>query len=302
MFWHFVTVNLCRILQQRPTILVSGKNGQLGNEFVSIHMSYPQYRFIFLDRTSLDLTDLRLLPGLFEQYRPAYFINTAAYTAVDKAETERDVALLVNGKAPGMIAGQCQKYGTTLIHLSTDYVFNGQGKAPYQPTEKTAPINFYGESKRLGELAALESNKNTIIIRTAWVYSVFGHNFVKTMLRLMSERSSIKVVQDQIGAPTYARDLAVDIMRIIEKRAEHKGIYHYSNKGVISWYDFACAIRDLSNLQCTVLPVNTDAFPTPAKRPAYSVLDTSALQSDYGITPRTWDRALKECLGYLNRL
>ncbi|UAY54637.1 dTDP-4-dehydrorhamnose reductase [Arachidicoccus terrestris] len=285
-----------------PTIIVTGKNGQLGSELLALHMSYPGYRFVFLDRNQLDFASLKELKALFETYRPDFFINAAAYTAVDKAETDKKLAMEVNGEAVGKIAKACYENGTRLIHISTDYVFDGQAKSPYQPDHCTSPVNFYGESKLKGEQLAMAGNKATIIIRTAWVYSAYGHNFVKTMLRLMSERPSIGVVSDQFGAPTYARDLAVAIMTIIEQGAQRTGIYHFSNAGKISWYDFACAIRDKTGLSCQINPITTADFPTPAKRPAYSVLDTSSLNRDYGVQPRGWQDALQECLGYLQRI
>ncbi|GAB3362108.1 dTDP-4-dehydrorhamnose reductase [Arachidicoccus ginsenosidivorans] len=285
-----------------PTIIVTGKNGQLGSELLDIHMSYPGYKFVFLDRNQLDLAKPEQFEAIFEQYKPAFFINAGAYTAVDKAETEKELAMAVNGIAPGKIATLCREYGAKLIHISTDYVFDGNGTAPYMPDQATHPLNYYGQTKLKGEESALAHNPGTIIIRTAWVYSAYGHNFVKTMLRLMSERPSINVVGDQYGAPTYARDLALAIMDIIGKGAAHQGIYHFSNEGKISWYDFARAIRDLAGLTCAVNEITTADFPTPAKRPAYSVLDKGSLIRDYGIQPRDWQVALKECLGYLQRL
>ena len=285
-----------------PTIIVTGTNGQLGSALLALHMSYPGYKFVFLDRKQLDFVSLKELDSLFETYKPAYFINAAAYTAVDKAETDRKSAMEVNGDAVGKIAKACYENGTRFVHVSTDYVFDGQAESPYRSEHPTSPVNFYGESKLKGEQLAMANNMGTIIIRTAWVYSVYGHNFVKTMLRLMSERPSVGVVSDQFGAPTYARDLAVAIMTIVEQGAQHTGVYHFSNAGKISWYDFACAIRDKAGLHCQVNPITTADFPTPAKRPAYSVLDTSRLNKDYGVQPRDWQDALQECIGYLQRI
>lgn len=286
----------------RPTILITGKSGQLGSELMAIQMSYPGYQFVFLDRTALNLATLEGLRELFEEHRPRYFINAGAYTAVDKAESERETALAVNGQAPAQIAEYCKNYGTTLIHISTDYVFDGKGTRPYRPGHPTAPVNFYGQTKLIGEEAAMSANPATIIIRTAWVFSTYGHNFVKTMLRLMQQRSTISVVNDQIGAPTYARDLAVVIMTIIDKGAQHYGPYHFSNAGKISWYDFAVAIKEKAKLNCEVTAIPTEQFPTPARRPHYSVLDTTSLTRDYGIQPRDWQSALQECLSYMERL
>jgi len=285
-----------------PTILVTGKNGQLGSELMGIQMSYPGYRFVFLDRKDLDLSTLEGLSGLFEQYQPAFFVNAGAYTAVDKAESDKELAMSVNGIAPGKIAAICKQFGTKLIHVSTDYVFDGNGEYPYLPDHPTSPVNYYGQSKLQGEQAAMEANNASIIIRTAWVYSAYGNNFVKTMLRLMNERPSIGVVSDQFGAPTYARDLAIAIMDIIEKGAGHYGIYHFSNEGKITWWDFAVAIKEIAGLNCQVNPISTADFPTPAKRPAYSVLDKDKLKKDYDVQPRDWKAALKECMGYLERI
>ena len=284
-----------------PTILVTGKNGQLGSELSGIQMSYPRYKFVFLGRDNLDLASLDGLLSLFEQYQPAFFVNAGAYTAVDKAESDKELAWAVNGIAPGKIAALCKQFGTTLIHISTDYVFDGNGQSPYLPNHPTAPINYYGETKLQGEQAALQANEATIVIRTAWVFSAYGNNFVKTMLRLMNERDVIGVVSDQYGAPTYARDLAVAIMDIIEKGANKYGIYHFSNEGKISWWDFAMAIKEIAGLNCQVNPIATPDFPTPAKRPAYSVLNKDKLKMDYGIQPRDWKLALRECMGYLQR-
>ena len=280
---------------------MTGKNGQLGSELLSLQLSYPDYKLVFLDRNDLDLSSLEGLSDLFEHYRPTFFVNAGAYTAVDKAESEKELALAVNGIAPGKIAALCQQFNTKLIHISTDYVFDGNGEHPYLTDHPTRPVNFYGLSKLQGEMAALKENEATIIIRTAWVYSAHGHNFVKTMLRLMNERPSIGVVSDQYGAPTYARDLALCIMDIIEKGADHYGIYHFTNEGKISWWDFAMAIKEMAGLSCQVNPITTAEFPTPAKRPAYSVLDKQRLKKDYGIIPRDWKVALKECMGYVQR-
>ncbi|HTN36262.1 MAG TPA: dTDP-4-dehydrorhamnose reductase [Arachidicoccus sp.] len=287
---------------KKPTILVTGKNGQLGSELLGIHMSYPDFTFVFLDRESLDLSSETAIDAAFEKYRPAFFINCAAYTAVDKAEEEQNATAAINTTAVGIIARLSARFDTTLIQLSTDYVFDGQGTRPYLPADPTDPINFYGLSKQKGEEKAITQNPKSVVIRTSWVYSSYGKNFVKTMLRLMDERPEISVVDDQIGSPTYAKDLAVAIMAIVEAKKPHYGIYHFSNDGVITWYDFAKEIRDLAGLSCKINQVPSSAFPTPAKRPAYSVLDKTSLQKDYGIKLRNWKLALRECLGYLERL
>lgn len=283
----------------KPVILVTGKQGQLGWELTQLADAYPQFNFVFLDRTELDLSDPQSIQKCIGQYRPAYFINCAAYTAVDKAETEQALAYQVNAEAPGTIADACRKQGATLITISTDYVFNGRGTKPYATDEATDPVNYYGYSKQVGEQLALTNNPATIIIRTSWVYSSHGNNFVKTMLRLMKDRDTLNVVADQVGSPTYARDLATAILQIIvqlEKGNKQYGIFHYSNAGVTNWSDFARAIAQQASLSCRVNGITTAEYPTPAKRPAYSVMDTSKISTTYGIVMRDWKEALQECI------
>lgn len=285
----------------KPLVAVTGKKGQLGYELEQLSVKYQDaFTFLFAGRDMLDLSKPASIPAFFERYHPVYFINCAAYTAVDKAENEQEAAFVVNAESVGIIAQQCHIHHCTLISISTDYVFDGKGTKPYQTDSLTDPVNYYGYTKWMGEKLALENNEHTIIIRTSWVYSTHGNNFVKTMLRLMKERPELKVVSDQIGSPTYAADLADAILQVItslEKGNTHYGIYHYSNTGVISWYDFATAIRDLSGLPCNVLPQPGSAYPTPAKRPAYSVMDTSLIAKDFGITLKDWHASLESCLG-----
>lgn len=287
----------------KPIIAVTGRNGQLGYELEQLSDAFSdQFEFIFADRNVLDLERATSIADFFQKYHPAYFINCAAYTAVDKAETEQEAAYLINAEAIGIIAQQCHIHNTTLIHLSTDYVFSGNGIVPYQTDTPADPVNYYGYTKWLGEKLALENNQRTIVIRTSWVYSLHGNNFMKTMLRLMKERTEIKVVSDQTGSPTYAADLAEAILQVIRKLEQgniHYGIYHYSNDGVISWYDFALAIRDKENFSCTVLPIPTSAYPTPAKRPVYSVMDKTSLVNDFGIQLKNWEESLDQCLSLL---
>lgn len=281
------------------TVLVSGKNGQLGSELLNIHMSYPHFRFIFLGKEELDLASQMSIHLAFEQYKPDYFINCGAYTQVDKAETERDVAEKINGNNIGYIAQLCKQFTATLVHISTDYVFDGNSKQPYKADDRTNPVNFYGQTKLHGEELALKENDKTIIIRTAWVYSSHGKNFVKTMLRLMQERNEISVVNDQFGTPTYARDLAIAICDIISADKKKYGIYHFTNSGVISWFDFAVEIKKLAKLDCKINAISTTQFPTPAKRPHYSVLDKSGIEQDYAVKLKDWKESLGECLQYL---
>lgn len=288
----------------KTCIAVSGKNGQLGNELIRLAAAYANsFDFVFAGHEQLDITSEEAVAGFFAKYKPAYFINCAAYTAVDKAETEKETAYAVNALAPGSIAKQCAQYGTTLITISTDYVFNGNAGHPYQPGDATDPVNYYGYTKLAGERLALQNNPRTLVIRTSWVYSDHGNNFVKTMLRLMKERDAISVVNDQLGSPTYAADLAKAIMQIISVYQEgntHYGICHYSNKGVISWYDFALAIRDLAGLSCIVHPIPTTKYPTPAKRPAYSVMDTGVIEKDFSLHIPGWKESLQVCLSKRN--
>lgn len=281
---------------EKPVIIVSGKSGQLGCELKDASLSFPRFEFHFFDRAELDIASDNAITAVFEKYRPAYFINTAAYTAVDKAETEQELAYLINAEATGNIANTCKAYGSKLIHISTDYVFNGNGSAPYKETDVTDPVNYYGYTKWMGEQLALQNNPLSIVIRTSWVYSVYGSNFVKTMLRLMKERSDLNVVNDQFGTPTYAKDLAEAIMQIIDQHNFHPGIYHFSNEGAINWYQFATAIKEIKQLNCNVHPIPSSQYPTPAKRPAYSVLSKEKIQSAFGIQLKPWQQSLAECL------
>ncbi len=287
----------------KPVIAITGKNGQLGYELEQLTNAYSdRFQFVFTDRNSLDIGQPSSISDFFEKNTPAYFINCAAYTAVDKAETEQATAYQINAEAVGLIALQCNLHHCTLFQISTDYVFNGKGTEPYQTDSPTDPVNYYGFTKWTGEKLAMDNNAHTIIIRTSWVYSVHGNNFVKTMLRLMKDRPEIKVVSDQIGSPTYAADLAEAILQIIdalEKGNTHYGVYHYSNEGVISWYDFAATIRDKAALPCKVLPIPSADYPTPAKRPGYSVMDKTSLQNDFGIQFKNWQESLSRCLAAL---
>jgi dTDP-4-dehydrorhamnose reductase len=279
-------------------ILVSGSNGQLGSELKEIASQFKNYEFIFLSRTELSIANSNALEEQFVIHQPSYFINCAAYTAVDKAEEEKEMAEEINGRAVGVIATLCRKYYCRLIHISTDYVFNGQAKSPLKEDDPVDPVNAYGETKLMGERLAMQ-NTDAIIIRTSWVYSKYGKNFVKTMKRLMGEKDSVSVVSDQVGSPTYAADLAEAIMEIITTGKWEPGIYNYSNSGVISWFEFASEIKNLLHSKCEVLPISTAQFPTPAKRPAYSVLDKSKIKNVYNITTRDWKESLIKCMNKL---
>lgn len=281
-----------------PTILVTGANGQLGNELRVIAAQQNSYIFLFAGREELSIENEDAVNGFFATHTIDYCINCAAYTAVDKAESEKEHAFLMNAAAVGILARACTLHNAQLIHISTDYVFDGTATEPYVETAGTNPVSVYGQSKLLGEEMAMQFAPAGIIIRTAWVYSSFKHNFVKTMLRLMNERESINVVSDQLGCPTYAADLAAAIMQIITsgKSKVNPGIYHYSNAGITNWYEFAVAIKKLSGSNCIVNPITTEQYPTPAKRPAYSVLDTTKIKKTFGIEIPGWEDSLRACL------
>ena len=280
----------------KKNILVTGANGQLGQEFRENATLFLQFNFLFVTKDELSIADENGVAIFFKNIPIHICINCAAYTAVDKAESERELATTVNATAVGYLAKACRIYNAKFIHISTDYVFDGNGTNPYTEKKQTNPVNFYGETKLEGEIIAQKENEETIIIRTAWVYSSYGNNFVKTMMRLMKERESIGVVNDQFGCPTYAADLARAIMQIIISNNFISGIYHYSNKGKISWYDFAKEISLQIESHCVVNGITTAQFPTPAARPSYSVLDTTKIADTFNIVIPEWKDSLKKCL------
>ena len=283
---------------ENKTILVTGANGQLGSEMQVITIAYPNYNFLFVTKEKLAIDDEEAVKQYFLNHKIDYCVNCAAYTAVDKAETEVENALLINGTAVGNLAAICKLNNTQFIHVSTDYVFDGTATVPYKEDNAVSPVNSYGATKLKGEELALQNDPESIIIRTSWVYSSFGNNFVKTMLRLMKDKEQISVVSDQVGCPTYAADLASVIMQIIvsENSAAHAGIYNYSNAGVINWHQFAVAIKELSGSKCSVNPIPSSQYPTPAKRPSYSVLDTTKIQENFNILIPEWKDSLQKCL------
>lgn len=287
-------------------ILITGGNGQLAQALNSLNGPWQDLQLFFENKNNLPIDDEVALRNWFNIHKPKFCINTAAYTAVDKAESDQETAYRINATAVELLAKICAEYNTYLIHISTDYVFDGNSATPLKEDQPTAPINVYGASKLAGEIAAIKANPDIMIIRTAWVYSIFGNNFVKTMVRLMKERDLLKVVNDQIGAPTYACDLAWVIQKIINDTAFRSsywkpGIYHYSNKGKISWYDFAKAIANKINATTTIEGIPSSEYPTPAARPAFSLLDTSKIQEAYQISIPDWEYSLDKCLRLLNQ-
>lgn len=283
-------------------VLVTGANGQLGWELAQAAGSFPAFEFVFVDRNAMDLSN----PGEFEAvialFAPDAIINTAAYTAVDKAETETELAHTINAEAVAQLAKIAKQKNIPFITYSTDYVFNGNATTPYLTDTTLAPVNYYGKTKADGEQMALAENPATIIIRTSWVFSSHGNNFVKTMMRLMKDKDALNIVGDQKGRPTFAKDLALATIQIIKALNEGKsikGIYHYANTGETTWFGFAEKIKALAGLTCNLTAISTAQFPTPAKRPTYSVLDTQKIENDLGITIPNWETALKQCIDQL---
>ncbi len=285
----------------KPIVLVTGKNGQLGNELQLLAPHFPHYHFEFTDVEELDITDKKKVDIFFAENKPVACINAAAYTAVDKAETDRELSMKINAESVGILAQNCNQIGARLIHISTDYVFDGTANEPYNEDYPVNPVNYYGLTKLKGEEKAIEHNSSSIIIRTSWVYSFFGNNFVKTMIRLMKEREVVNVVSDQYGSPTYAADLAEVIMKIVFFADAPAGIYNYSNEGNISWFDFANEIKNIAGLTCIINPVDTAGYPTPAKRPAYSVLSKEKIISTFDIKTIPWQISLKKCIDLLSQ-
>lgn len=274
-------------------ILVTGANGQLGSELSVSSSKYPQYNWIFADRNKITLDNLELLQIQLNEIEPDIIFNCGAYTAVDKAEREKELAFTINHLAVELIAKYASDNNVKLIHVSTDYVFDGSSSVALNEEAETNPINVYGESKRAGEIACLKENQNAIIMRTSWVYSKFGNNFVKTMQRLMQEKESINVVNDQIGSPTYAADLAQAIIDILEYPKWIPGIYNYSNEGEISWYEFALTIKELGGYACNVGGIPSVSYPTPAKRPEFSLLDKKKIKEVYSLDIPNYKESLK---------
>ena len=277
-------------------ILITGCNGQLGNEMQLLEKENPQHTYFNTDVAELDITNQQAIENFVAENAIDGIVNCAAYTAVDKAEDNEALCQLLNAEAPAYLAHAIGKQGGWMIQISTDYVFDGTNHTPYTEDEDTCPNSVYGKTKLVGELNVQKLCERSMIIRTAWMYSTFGNNFVKTMIRLGKEKPELGVIFDQIGTPTYARDLARVIMTAINKGIV-PGIYHFSNEGVISWYDFTKAIHRLAGItSCHVRPLHTAEYPTPAARPHYSVLDKTKIKQTYGIEVPYWEESLKECI------
>lgn len=280
-------------------ILITGGNGQLGSELRVLSKVYTQFEWVFTDYQELDLCDLENLEIALNTINPKIIINCAAHTAVDKAETETELSDVLNHRSVAVLAKWSHANNCRMIHVSTDYVFDGTASTALTETALPNPINVYGVTKLAGEQICLQNNPNAIIIRTSWVYSSFGNNFVKTMSRLMQERDSLNVVNDQIGSPTYAADLARAIMTILIHKNWEAGIYNFSNEGEISWYEFALAIQEIGGFDCAISGIPSSAYPTPAKRPQYSLLDKTKIKTTFGVEVPDYKESLKICMDLL---
>jgi len=280
-------------------ILVTGGNGQLGSELKVLANQFFQYEWVFTDWQELDLCDLENLEIKITDINPAIIINCAAHTAVDKAESEFELSDVLNHQSVAVMAKWSHINNSKFIHISTDYVFDGTASVALKEDVATNPINVYGQTKLAGEIACMRENPNAIILRTSWVYSSFGANFVKTMSRLMQEKDSLNVVNDQIGSPTYAADLAQAIITIVNHPKWEAGTYHFSNEGEISWYEFALAIQEIGGFDCSVSGIPSSAYPTPAKRPQYSLLDKTKIKKTFGVIVPPYKESLVRCMDLL---
>jgi dTDP-4-dehydrorhamnose reductase len=287
-------------------LLITGAHGQLGQCLQALAADYPAYSFLHTDAQDLDITDRKSVMSFFDTHRPMWCLNCAAYTAVDKAESEEALATRINAVGPKNLAAACARYGTALIQVSTDYVYHNRQNVPFKEGDPTSPKGVYARTKLAGDRAALRGNPLTMVLRTSWVYAPVGHNFVKTMLRLGQERPSLNVVFDQIGTPTYAPDLAAAMLQIIDMvergevdKAAIAGVWHYSNEGVTSWYDFAQAIFELRGIDCRVNPIESSQYPTPAARPPFSVLNKAKIKAAFGLEIPHWRTSLITCLEQL---
>ena len=282
-------------------ILITGAYGQLGRSINDLSGKYADWKFLFTDYDSLDITNEKAIAVYFNRHKPQFVINCAAYTAVDKAEIDKPAAQQLNSDAPAYLAKAAALSGAGFIHISTDYVFDGTNFRPYKETDQANPQTVYGHTKLLGEQHCLKENPDTIVIRTSWLYSLYGNNFVQTMLRLGRSGPEVRVVFDQVGTPTFAGDLAEAILLAVGKSSKEKnsvpgGVYHFSNEGVASWYDFAVAVFNLAQIDCKVQPLLTRDFPRPAKRPFYSVLDKEKIRNVLQMEIPHWQTSLKNCI------
>lgn len=286
----------------KKRIVVCGSNGQLGQCLRDVSGSTP-HEWLFTDIEELDITRADDVHAYLQQHKPAVVINCSAYTAVDNAENQPEAAYAVNALAVANLAGACKEYGSDFIHISTDYVFDGSNNTPYTETDSVNPLNVYGASKLEGEKAAMLLHPESIVIRTSWLYSEYGKNFLKTMLKLGVEKSELRVIYDQTGTPTYAGDLAHAIIgfvvKIIAGESFARGIYHFSNEGVCSWYDFASMIMKTKHINCTIIPILSGEFPSPVQRPAYSVLSKDKIKTELGIRIPFWVDSVEKCLSKL---
>lgn len=282
-------------------VLVTGKNGQLGRSIKALSSQYPHYQFVFVGRDELNLSCSKNIADYFKNKQYDVIINCAAYTAVDKAEEQQDLAKAINHSAVKQLAEISKENGWVLIHISTDYVFDGANHKPYIESDLVNPQNIYGTSKLKGEQAIQQVGCKAAIIRTSWVYSEYGNNFVKTMLKLGVEREQLNVIFDQIGSPTYATDLALSLLAIVDSididdTGFQQDIYHFSNEGACSWYDFAKAVFELSHTECAVFPIETKDYPTPAQRPHYSLLNKAKIKQQFKLNIPYWKDSLQTCL------
>jgi len=280
-------------------ILVTGSNGQLGSEMRVISGAYPDFKFIFTDVQELDITDSDAVTKFFSKNQPDFIVNCAAYTAVDKAEDDIELCYKINRDAVKILGLAADNCGAKIIHVSTDYVFDGKSYLPYTEEMPVCPATVYGKSKLAGEEELRSVCANSVVVRTSWLYSTFGNNFVKTMIRLGNDRDHLPVVFDQVGTPTYAADLAHAIMQIVTSSVFVPGIYHFSNEGVCSWYDFTKEIHTQAEICCNVQPIESKDFPTKTPRPHYSVLNKAKIKSAYGIEIPYWKDSLKKCIEIL---
>jgi len=286
-------------MKKMKKILITGGNGQLGSELRLLSKIYTQFEWVFTDYQELDLCNLEKLEIELTNINPQIIINCAAHTAVDKAESEFELSDVLNHKSVAILAKWSHSNNCKFIHVSTDYVFDGTASTALDENAQPNPINVYGVTKLAGEEACLRENPNAIIIRTSWVYSSFGNNFVKTMSRLMQERDSLNVVNDQIGSPTYAADLAQAIMTILVHENWQSGIYNFSNEGEINWFEFALAIQEIGQLDCNISGIPSSAYPTPAKRPQYSLLDKTKIKTTFGVIVPNYKDSLRKCMELL---